>query len=149
MSSKNLTVFIDADGCPVVNETAKICKKYNVECVIICDTSHLINISGAKTIVVEKGPDSADFKLVNSVKSGDICITQDYALAAMCLAKKARVINQNGMEYTESNIDGLLFLRYVSKKIRSAGGRIKGPSKRTPEQTQNFIKTLEKMLQSE
>lgn len=141
-----MKVFIDADGCPVVDETVILCKKYNAQCVIICDTAHIFNKNGAETIVVEKGADSVDFKLVNMLSKGDIAVTQDYGLAAMCLARGAVPINQNGMIYNENNIDELLFSRFVSKKIRRAGGRLKGPSKRSPEQDEKFIRSLEKLL---
>ena len=141
-----MKVFIDADGCPVVDETVGLCKEYNVECVIICDTAHVFNKSGAQTVVVEKGADSVDFRLVNMLSKGDIAVTQDYGLAAMCLARGAVPINQNGLIYNEKNIDELLFSRFVSKKIRRAGGRLKGPSKRTPEQDERFIRTLEMLL---
>ncbi len=141
-----MNVFIDADGCPVVDETVALCKKYSVDCVIICDTAHVFNKDGAETVVVEKGADSVDFKLVNMLTKSDIAVTQDYGLAAMCLARGAVPINQNGLVYNEKNIDELLFSRFVSKKIRRAGGRLKGPSKRTPEQDEKFIRTLEKLL---
>lgn len=137
-----MRVFIDGDGCPVVGETVAICKKYNVACTILCDTSHEIYREGAETIVVEKGADSVDFKLVNMVGEGDVAITQDYALAAMCLSKKCRVINQNGLEYTDFNIDSLLLSRFIAKKARSSGERLKGPKKRTAEQTESFVKKL-------
>lgn len=141
-----MKVFIDADGCPVVDETVALCKKYSVECMIICDTAHVFNKDGAETVVVEKGADSADFRLVNMLSKGDIAVTQDYGLAAMCLARGAVPISQNGLIYNEKNIDELLFSRFVSKKIRRAGGRLKGPSKRTLEQDEKFIRTLEKLL---
>ena len=141
-----MKVFIDADGCPVVDETVALCKKYSMECMIICDTAHVFNKDGAETVVVEKGADSADFRLVNMLSKGDLAVTQDYGLAAMCLARGAVPISQNGLIYNEKNIDELLFSRFVSKKIRRAGGRLKGPSKRTPEQNEKFIHTLEKLL---
>lgn len=144
-----MKVFIDADGCPVVNETVEICKKAGTQCIIICDTSHSIEKDGARTIVVEKGADSVDFRLVNMIGKGDVAVTQDYALAAMCLARGARIINQNGMEYTDKNIDSLLMSRFVAKKVRNAGGRLKGPSKRTKEQTEQFVKKLAEILQEE
>ena len=56
---------------------------------ILCDTAHLIEREGASTLTFAKGKDSVDFALVNLLHSGDIVITQDYGLAAMCLAKKA------------------------------------------------------------
>lgn len=141
-----MKIFIDADGCPVVDETVGLSKKYNIECVIICDTAHVFNKSGITTVVVEKGADSADFRLVNMLSKGDIAVTQDYGLAAMCLARGAIPVNQNGLIYNEKNIDELLFSRFVSKKIRRAGGRLKGPSKRTKEQDEKFIQTLEGLL---
>lgn len=142
-----MRVFIDGDGCPVVGETVEICKRHNIECTILCDTSHEIYRDGAETIVVEKGADSVDFKLVNMVHEGDIAVTQDYALAAMCLSKKCRVINQNGLEYTDFNIDSLLLSRFIAKKARNSGERLKGPKKRTQAQTESFVKKLSEMIE--
>ena len=142
-----MKIFIDADGCSVVDITVRIAKKYSLECFIICDTAHEFQKDGAKTVVVEKGADSVDFRLVNLVSAGDIVVTQDYGLAAMCLARKAVPLSQNGLVFTDKNIDELLFSRYVSKKIRNAGGRLKGPSKRTDEQDKRFEEVLEKLIQ--
>lgn len=143
-----MKILIDADGCPVVDLTVRLAEKYGIECTILCDTSHEFNREGAKTVVVEKGADSVDFRIVNLVGEGDIVVTQDYGLAAMCLARKAIPVSQNGMVYTDKNIDQLLFTRYVSKKIRKAGGRMKGPSKRTPERDKAFAAALEKLIQA-
>ena len=142
----SMKIFIDADGCPVVDITVKIAKAKSIGCYIICDTAHEFHKDGAETVVVEKGADSVDFKLVNLVSAGDIVVTQDYGLAAMCLARKAIPLSQNGLVFTDKNIDELLFSRYVSKKIRNAGGRLKGPSKRTTEQDEKFEKALEFLI---
>lgn len=141
-----MRILIDADGCPVVDLTVRLAVKHGRECIILCDTAHEFNREGAKTMVVEKGADSVDFKIVNLVAKDDIVVTQDYGLAAMCLAREAIPLSQNGMIYNEKNIDQLLFTRYVSKKIRNAGGRMKGPSKRTTEQDKAFEAALEKLL---
>jgi uncharacterized protein YaiI (UPF0178 family) len=122
-------------------------KKYGVKCTIICDTAHSIQRDGADTIIVDKGADSADFRLVNLVGAGDIAITQDYGLAAMCLSKRAVVLNQDGKRYTEENISGLLEFRAVSAKIRRSGGRTKGLSKRTPQQDTDFERALSELLE--
>ena len=141
-----MKILIDADGCPVVDLTVRLAAKHGAECVILCDTAHEFNREGAQTVVVEKGADSVDFKLVNLVREGDIVVTQDYGLAAMCLARKAIPLSQNGMVYTDKNIDQLLFTRYVSKKIRNSGGRLKGPSKRKPEQNKAFEEAFERLI---
>ena len=141
-----MKILIDADGCPVVDLTVRLAAKHGAGCVILCDTAHEFNREGAQTVIVEKGADSVDFKLVNLVREGDIVVTQDYGLAAMCLARKAVPLSQNGMVYTDKNIDQLLFTRYVSKKIRNSGGRLKGPSKRKPEQDKAFEEALERLI---
>ena len=141
-----MKILIDADGCPVVDLTVRLAAKHGAECVILCDTAHEFNREGAQTVIVEKGADSVDFKLVNLVREGDIVVTQDYGLAAMCLARKAVPLSQNGMVYTDKNIDQLLFTRYVSKKIRNSGGRLKGPTKRKPEQDKAFEEALERLI---
>ena len=141
-----MKILIDADGCPVVDLTVRLAAKHGAECVILCDTAHEFNREGAQTVIVEKGADSVDFKLVNLVREGDIVVTQDYGLAAMCLARKAVPLSQNGMVYTDKNIDQRLFTRYVSKKIRNSGGRLKGPSKRKPEQDKAFEEALERLI---
>ena len=142
-----MKIFIDADGCPVVDITVRIAKAKSMECFIICDTAHEFRKDGAETIVVEKGADSVDFRLVNLVSQGDIVVTQDYGLAAMCLARKAVPLSQNGLVFNDKNIEELLFSRYVSKKIRNAGGRLKGPSKRTAEQDKRFEEMLLKLIE--
>lgn len=141
-----MKIYIDADGCPVVRNTLKIAKEYDIPCVIICDTAHRIEHEGAETIVVSQGADSVDFRLVNLISKGDIVITQDYGLAAMCLGKNAIVLHQDGKQYTEDNISGLLEFRAIVKKIRRNGGRTKGLQKRTVQQDLEFEKVLLELL---
>ncbi len=143
---ENMKILIDADGCPVVNLTIEIAKKYEIVCVILCDTSHIFESDYAEVKVCSRGADSVDFALVNLVLPNDIVVTQDYGLAAMCLAKKALPINQNGMMYDDKNIDSLLMQRHTAKKIRRGGGRLIGPAKRTDEQNIAFKKNLENLV---
>lgn len=143
-----MKIYIDADGCPVVRNTLKIARKFDVSCVIVCDTAHRIELDGAETIVVSQGADSVDFRLVNLISSGDIVVTQDYGLAAMCLGKKAIVLHQDGKQYSEENISGLLEFRAIGKKIRRSGGRTKGMPKRTSQQDADFEKALIELLKN-
>lgn len=141
-------IVIDADGCPVVSLSLDIARKFGVKCCVVADTAHSFDLGDkAEVITVSKGADSADFKIVNLIDMGDIVITQDYGLAAMCLAKTDCVLNQNGLVYSHNNIDSLLAQRHISKKIRRAGGRTKGPARRTAEQDENFEKTLISILE--
>ena len=142
-----MKVLIDADACPVTGIAVNLCKRFSVPCVLLCDTAHTIYKDGAETLVFDKGSDSVDFALVNQVQPGDIVITQDYGLASMCLGKCARVLHQDGWEYNEYNIVGLMEQRHVAKKHRLAGGRIKGPGKRTRQQDETFAENLRSLLQ--
>jgi len=83
------------------------------------------------------------------VRKGDVVITQDYGLAAMCLARGAVPLNQNGMVYTNENIDALLHQRHAAQKIRRGGGRLKGPPKRGAQEDRAFEASLEKILAKE
>ena len=142
-----MKILSDADACPVVEIAIRLCREFQRPCLLFCDTAHEIHREGAETFVFDKGADSVDFALVNQVAKGDVVITQDYGLASMCLAKDARVLHQDGWEYNEYNIVGLMEQRHLNKKHRLAGGRIKGPSKRTREQDKAFADGLRRLLQ--
>ena len=124
-----MRILIDADGCPVVNESIGVAKKFNLESIIFCDTAHYFNEENVKVVVVSKGVDAVDFAILNDIQRGDIVITQDYGLASLVLNRNSYAINQSGMVYTDENIDGLLFSRYIFKKMRNSKVRLKGPKK--------------------
>lgn len=139
-------ILIDADGCPVVDICLDLAKKYDLEPIIICDTSHYFHDKNAEIVVVGKGADAVDFELINRVRPYDIVVTQDYGLAAMVLSKKAYAINQNGLVYSNDNIDQLLLTRHLAKKVRNAGIRTKGPRKREKEDDIKFQNELIKLI---
>jgi len=141
-----MQLWIDADACPVVNLAIRVAARHGVEVTLVCDDAHHMQREGARTITVSRGADSADLMLVNLVHKGDCVVTQDYGLAALCLARGARPIDQNGRIYDENNIDSLLGMRHISQKVRRAGGRMKGPPKRTKEQDDWFEQALESVL---
>lgn len=143
-----MKILIDADGCPVTEITVNTAKKYNIETIIFCDTSHRFFFDGVKVITVDKGADSADFALVNHISENDIIVTQDYGLSAMVLARKGRPITQNGVIINSLNIDALLTSRHMAKKARMAGKHMKGPSKRKKEQDKDFLKALTKLIEN-
>jgi uncharacterized protein YaiI (UPF0178 family) len=144
-----MRLLIDADGCPVINMAIEAAKEHGLECLLLCDSAHFFERDGAKTLVFEKGADSVDFALANIAKKGDIVTTQDYGLAAMCLARGAFVLNQNGLEYTNDNIGALLESRHIARKIRRSGGRTKGPAKREAQQDKAFRSSLNRIIKRE
>jgi len=140
-------IFVDADGCPVVNETIQVAQQFHLPCTLICDTAHEMHRDGAETIIVSKGADAVDFVLVNRIQKGDIVVTQDYGLAAMVLAKQGHPIDQNGRWYTNDNIDQLLYARHEAQKIRMSGGRLRGPKKRAKEKDRQYKVSLIKLCE--
>ena len=141
-----MKIFIDADGCPVVKNTLKIAKKHGIEAVVVTDTAHYFDLSYGTLITVSVGNDSADFKIANIINPGDILVTQDYALAAMALSRGAVVLNQDGLVFSDDNINALLESRYTSAKLRRSGVRTKGPKKRVRAQTEKFEDVLEGLI---
>lgn len=141
-----MKLIVDADACPVVAICESVARAQGIECVLVCDTAHKLISDYSTVITVSQGSDSADYKIVNTVQKGDIVVTQDYGLGAMCLSRGAYAINQNGMRYTDKNIDSLLFFRAASAKARRAGKHLKGPKKRDPAQNEVFKYELEKLI---
>lgn len=143
-----MRIYVDADACPVVRQTEEISKKYNVPVTLICDTNHILNSDYSDIIVADVGADSVDFLLVNRCKKGDIVVSQDYGVAAMALGKGAYPIHQSGKWYTNENIDELLMQRHIAKAVRRSNNknRLKGPKKRTEEDNERYMISLEKLI---
>lgn len=142
-----MKVLIDADACPVTNIAIAMAVKREVEVLLVCDCAHYFQREGAQTITVLRGADSADYRLANLAQAGDVVVTQDYGLAAMCLARGTYAISQNGLVFTENNIDGLLEQRHQAAKLRRSGGRIRGPAKRTRTLDEAFEIAFGKLLE--
>ena len=96
-----MQILIDADACPVTQIAAEIAYYNHIKCVVICDTSHNTSVERSENIIVDKGKDSADFRIMNLVQPGDIVITHDFKLAMVCLSMGAYVLEHNGRRYHE------------------------------------------------
>ena len=141
-----MKILIDADGCPVTDITVKEGVRRELKVIIFSDTSHEFRRTDAECITVDKGTDSADFVIANRAEKGDVVVTQDYGLASMCLSKGSFPIRQDGILYTNDNIDVLLAARYEVKKAIRGGKRVKGPKKRTPADDEAYKKALCELL---
>ena len=143
-----MKIYVDADACPVVRIVERLAKKHEVPCVLLSDTNHVIDSDYSEVIVVGAGADAVDYKLISLLRKGDICVSQDYGVAAMALSKGCFAIHQSGKRYTNENIDQMLMERHFAKKARRATKKhhLKGPAKRTPEDDLRFEESFEKMI---
>ena len=141
-----MKILVDADACPVKEIITDIAKEFEIEVIMFVDTSHILYDDYSTVITVDKACDSVDFAIANRISKGDIAVTQDYGLASMLLAKQAYVIHQNGFQYTNENIDRMLFERHISKELRRHGkmksGKIKSRSKENDEKFRNCLTQL-------
>ncbi len=143
-----MKIIIDGDACPGISIIEKIAKNYEIRVIIYCDINHYIQSDYSEVKVVDSGFQSVDMYVMNETKDGDIIVSQDYGVAAICLSKKAKVINPKGFIYDEKNIDRLLEERHISQKIRRGGGKTFNPKKRTEEDNLRLEKNLLKLVKS-
>lgn len=141
-----MRVLIDADGCPVVRETVRQCAAFHVPCLLFCDTAHVFSIPGVEVFVADCGHDSTDYLLLSHMRPGDVVITQDYGLAALCLARSAQALHPAGHAYTKDNIDALLTVRAESARLRRGGVRLHRTAARKPAQDHAFSVLLCRIL---
>lgn len=143
-----MTIYVDADACPVVRIVEKVAKEMKIPVTLLCDTNHVLHSDYSDIKIIGAGADAVDFALVNLCKKGDAVVTQDYGVAAMALGKGASAIHQSGKWYTNDNIDQMLMERHLAKKARRASSKnhMKGPRKRTAEDDERFEESFRKLL---
>lgn len=144
-----MKIYIDGDGCPVKKETREVALEFQIPVILVTAYEHFSNEDKenfSEVIYVDKGLDSADFKLLSIIKKGDICISQDYGLASLLLQKGVTVFHQN-FQYTNENISGLMERRYYNQQLRKAKKKVKGPKALTAVDRQHFKKLLQHFLQ--
>jgi len=141
-----MQILVDADACPVKEIIIRLAKRRNISVTMLIDTSHELNDGYSRVITVDKQVDSVDYALMGLLTREDIVVTQDFGLAAMVLGKGAKAVNQNGLIFTNENIDKLLLERHIGQKVRRSGGRTKGPAKRTKEDDARFETAFEMLL---
>ena len=144
-----MRILVDADACPVKEIIVRLAKQRKIHVTMLIDTSHQLNDGYSEVITVDKQADSVDFKLMGMLTRDDVVVTQDFGLAAMVLGKGAKAVNQNGMAYTNDNIDKLLMERHIVAKVRRGGGRTKGLAKRTKEDNERFEVAFARLLDLE
>lgn len=143
-----MTIYVDADACPVVRITEQCAKDNKIPVVLICDTNHILTSAYSSVVTIGAGADAVDFALINRCQKGDIVVTQDYGVAALALGKGAHPIHQSGKWYTNENINLMLMERHIAKEERrkSSKHHMKGPKKRTADDDLRFQESILKLI---
>lgn len=143
-----LNIYIDADACPVKDETYKVAARYQLKVIVVAN--QYINIPLDPNIqmeVVSGDFDAADNWIVENIKENNVLITSDILLADRAVAKGARVISPKGREWDEENIGAALAARELSSHLRELGAKNTGPSVMTKTDRSTFLSTLDRVIQ--
>ena len=87
-----MTIYIDADTCPVIRIGENIARKHGIPIVLLSDTNHQLTSDYSTVKIIGAGADTVDIALINLCKRGDIVVTQDYGVAALTLGKGAKAM---------------------------------------------------------
>ncbi len=85
-----LTVYIDADACPVKEEVYRVARRYNMPVEVVANAPLRVPAGDRIELVVRPGFGAADDWIAEQAGPGDVVVTADIPLAARCLAKGAR-----------------------------------------------------------
>ncbi len=144
------TVYIDADACPVKDETYKVAARYGVATKVVSNSFIQIPKSDLITRhIVDAGPDVADDWIAETVVKGDVVITNDIPLAGRVLEKQAHAIAPNGRAFTPDTIGAALAQRALMEHIRSTGDITGGPPPFSNAHRSAFLQMLDQVLSRE
>ncbi len=142
----SMRIIIDADACPIVKDIVSLGEKHQLPVLICHDFAHEIQSDYAKVVLCDTGYQSTDQYIVNELTTNDVVITQDYGVAAVCLIKGSYVVHPLGFCFKNQTIDEMLAMRHEHTKMRLQKVRVKGPKKRTKENDEKLLETIEKII---
>ncbi len=139
-----LQILIDADACPVKEETYRVATRYKVPVVVVSNSP--IRTPRDPLIsrkVVSDAFDAADDWIVEQAGPGTIVITADILLADRCLKLGADVVAPNGKPFTTSSIGGAIAVRAIMADLRAGGDVVGGPPPFSASDRSRFLSTLD------
>ena len=116
-----MTVYVDADACPVKAEAETVALRHGVDLVLVCNGG--LRPSGhplVRVVYVEEGLDAADRWIADQAGPGDVVVTSDMPLADACVKAGAAVLRHDGSRLTAANIGAELATRDLMTALRAA-----------------------------
>lgn len=140
------TIYIDADACPVKDETYRVARRYAMSVKIVANSSLWIPADASFELVVQVGFGAADDWIAEQAGPGDIVITADIPLAARAIAKNARVLDPKGRQLTDNDIGSVLAMRNLMDELRQRGETTGGPPPMTAKDRSRFLAKLDELV---
>ncbi len=142
-----LTIYIDADGCPVKDEVYRVAARYNLAVRVVANTNQRIPLSpNIEAVVVGQGTGVADDWIADHAGDGDIVVTADIPLAARCIKIGAWVLGPKGREFTPDSIGDALASRELSDHLRQMGIMTGGPAPMGKKDRSRFLAGLDRII---
>ena len=145
-----IKIYIDADACPVKEETYKVAARYGLQTLVV--SNGFIQIPPSPLIariIVGAGPDVADDWIAEQVVAGDVVVTNDIPLAGRVLAKDAHAVAPYGRAFTEDSIGLALAQRALMEHIRATGEITGGPPPFSSANRSQFLQALDRTITRE
>ena len=143
-------ILIDADACPVKDETYKVAWRYDVPVIVVSNSP--IRIPAHPLIlrvVVSDGFDAADDWIVEHVDAGSVVITADILLADRCLkAGCGAVVAPTGRQFTSASIGNAVATRAIMADLRAGamGDGLGGPAPFAKADRSRFLSILDQTV---
>jgi uncharacterized protein len=145
-----ITIYIDADACPVKEETYKVAARYGLRTIVVSNSYVQIPPSPLiSRMIVAAGADVADDWIAERVVSGDVVVTGDIPLAGRILAKDAHAVAPYGRAFTDDSIGLALAQRALMEHIRSTGEITGGPPPFSASNRSQFLQILDRTIARE
>jgi len=141
-------VWIDADGCPVKNETYRVAGRYGLNVTLVADSwLRVPEHERIRLQLVERGSDAADDYIVEHCSAGDVIIAADIPLAARCIEKGAVVVTPRGRRLDADSIGEAVAVRDLGDSMRSGGEMTGGPPPFGKKNRSLFLQRLDATIQ--
>jgi uncharacterized protein YaiI (UPF0178 family) len=145
--TSRLRIFLDADACPVKEETYRVAARYKLKVYVVANSPIQVpRAPGVTRIVVGTGPDVADDWIVEHAGRGAIVVTSDVPLASRCVKLGAEALAPTGKPFSESSIGMAVATRNLMDQLRSAGQTTGGPPPFGPRDRSRFLGALDNMV---
>jgi hypothetical protein len=141
-----MSIYVDADSCPVKDEVYKVAARYGLRVVVVANTTMRIPANSLVDLVVRTGFGAADDYIAEVVGPKDIVITADIPLAARCLAAGGRVVDPRGRVITDNEIGHMLGMRDLMDNLRQSGEITGGPPPMSTKDRSRFLSKLDDVI---